>query len=89
MTSTHQIYLLLILLALALALMWGPLRAILGGITSAFLTPTFLNTLKITMMWLIAMLKLVATAHFTVWTNLTSPHSVIFPSLDSDDDRVL
>ena len=89
MSQIAKIYLLLTCVAIILAILWSPLRAAVGGLISAFLTPAFLGTLKTIFLWIFWMMKKVVTAHITVLKNLVTPRKVIFPSLEDDDERKL
>lgn len=89
MSQAAKVYLILACLAVIVAIIWSPLRAAVGGVISAFLTPAFLGTLKTIFLWTFWMMKKVVTAHIEVLRNLVRPRKVIFPSLEDDDERKL
>ena len=89
MSNTTQIYLVLTCIAVVIAIAWGPLRAALGSLISAFLTPAFLTILTTVFLWVVWVLKTISRSHAMLIKNLIMPRKVIFPSLQDDDDRKL
>jgi len=89
MSNTTQIYLVLTCIAVVIAIIWSPLRSAIGGLISAFLTPAFLTILSTIFLWTIWILKTISRSHSIVIKNLIMPRTVVFPSLQDDDDRKL
>lgn len=71
---------------MVLVMVISPLRALVGGMISNFLTPGLISILKQTGIWLLYLWKMFFRHHGTLLRNLMSPRKVIYRSLESDDE---
>ncbi len=89
MTPAVKTYLVMACVVIAVVLIWGPLRDLVGAVMKNFLIPPVVGALTTAFLWTFWILKRVLGAHLAVIKNLLTPHKVIFPSLKDDGDRSL
>ncbi len=89
MTPVVKTYLVVAVVVIALVMIWGPLRDLIGAVMKHFLVPPVIGICTTAFLWSFWLLKRVLGAHLVVTKNLLTPHKVVFPSLKDDDERSL
>lgn len=75
------------LLASLILMLIPAFRTVASGIFSTLLTPAFLGILRAIWIYLFVIVKRVMVSHKIVITNLCMPRSVIFPSLEKEEEN--
>ena len=89
MSHATQVYVLLTCIGIAIAILWSPLRTMMGHLFSALVTPAFVGTVTTAILWIFWMTKRVWQAHARLLKNLLVPRKVLYPSLEDEDQRKL
>ena len=89
MSHTTQVYVLLTCIGIAIAILWSPLRTMMGHLISALLTPAVVGTVTTVVLWIFWMTKKVWQAHARLLKNLLVPRRVLYRSLEDEDQRKL
>lgn len=76
-----------LMMLLVLAMMIPATRALLTEILKTFIIPAASALLTLSSLWLMLTMKKIVEAHLGLIQNLLKPHSVVFPTLEKEDQN--